>query len=247
MTPLLSFEIVSKRAPEGAREVRILDRVSLQIGAGESVGVYGARRAGKSTLLRLAAGLELADEGTVRFGGRDLARMDAAERAALLRGPIAFMSAEDWSAGPGESVVDHVAAALAERSPAPDEARRRAERILAQVEVEARQEPAASLSLSARARVMLARALAREPRLLVLDEPAQMPKLGDRDRFYALLRAVTRERGIALLVASQEMAALQGVDVLMSLADGELCSTEERGSVVPLPKRPAAEPPERTA
>ena len=41
---------------------------------------------------------------------------------------------------------------------------------------------------------MLARALAREPRLLVLDEPALMPNLGERDRFYALLRAAARER-----------------------------------------------------
>jgi hypothetical protein len=69
----------------------------------------------------------------------------------------------------------------------------------------------------------------------VLDEPAQMPNLGDRDRFYALLRSAARERGMALLVASEEMAALQGVGVLMSIADGELCSTEEQGSVVRLP------------
>jgi zinc transport system ATP-binding protein len=84
---------------------------------------------------------------------------------------------------------------------------------------------------------MLARALAREPQLLVLDEPAQMPNLGDRDRFYALLRNATRERGMALLVASEEMAALQGLGVLMSISDGELCSTEERGTVVQMPGR----------
>ena len=46
-----------------------------------------------------------------------------------------------------------------------------------------------------------------------------------------------RERGMALLLASEEMSALQGVGVLMSIADGELCSTEERGTVVRLPGR----------
>ena len=61
------------------------------------------------------------------------------------------------------------------------------------------------------------------------------PNLGDRDKFYALLRSAARERNMTLLVASEEMAALQGVSVLMSIADGELCSTEERGTVVRLP------------
>jgi len=84
-----------------------------------------------------------------------------------------------------------------------------------------------------------ARALAREPRLLVIDEPAQMPNLGDRDRFYALLRKEASERKMTLLVASEEMGALLGVKMMMSIANGELQTTEERGTVVSLPKRNA--------
>ena len=115
MTPLLSFQNVSKRYPDGGREILVLDRVSLQIDEGAFVGVYGTRRSGKSTLLRLAAGVELADSGVVRFDDRDMAAIGAAGRARLLRGEVALMSSEDWRANPGETVVDHVATSLGAR------------------------------------------------------------------------------------------------------------------------------------
>ncbi len=174
MTPLLSFLNVCKRYPDGDREIVVLDRVSMEIDAGVSVGVRGARRSGKSTLLRLAAGIALPDSGTIRFEGRDIAQMSGGERGRLLRGEIAFISAADWRASPGESVVDHVATSLGSEGLTMREARRRAMRVLDLVELAVgAEEPTTSLSVTERARVMLARALAREPRLLVLDEPAR--------------------------------------------------------------------------
>ncbi len=239
MTPLLSFLNVSKRYPDGGREILVLDRVSLEIDAGSSVGVYGPRRSGKSTLLRLAAGIALADSGSVSFEGSDIARMAAGERGRLLRGKIAFVSAADWRATAGESVLDHVATSLGSEGLTMREARRRAIRVLDEVEVgvASAAELTTSLSLTERARVMLARALAREPRMLVLDELGLLPNLGDRDRFFALLRSSTRERDTTLLMASEEMSALQGVGVMMSIGDGELLSTDTRGTVVQLPGR----------
>ena len=61
-----------------------------------------------------------------------------------------------------------------------------------------------------------------------------MPNVGEREAFYSLLRAVALERDMALLVASEEMAALQGFDVLMSIAEGELCSSGRQDSLVRL-------------
>ena len=245
MTPLVSFESVSKSYPDGGRDVPVLDRVSLEIEAGASLGVYGKRRSGKSTLLRLAAGIELADAGTVRFDGRDLQSMRAADRGRLLRDEIAFVAASDWRVTPGERVVDHVATSLGSRGVTMREARRRALVMLERVGIgaAAADEPTAALSVAERMRVMLARALARDPRLLVLDEPALTPGVGERERFYALLRSEARDGRVTLLLASEEMAALQGVQVLASIADGELCSSDGGGTVVAMPgrRRAAAE------
>jgi lipoprotein-releasing system ATP-binding protein len=239
MTPLLSFLNVSKCYPDGGRELLVLDRVSLDVDAGVSVGVYGARRTGKSTLLRLAAGIVLPDSGTIRFDGRDIAQMAGGERGRLLRGEMAYMCAADWRANPGETVVDHVATSLGSEGLTMREARRRAMRVLDRVEIGAAgaHEPTNALSAAESVRVMLARALARDPRLLVLDEPALFPSLSERDSFYAMLRSAARERNMALLAASEEMAALQGFKVLVSIADGELVSTEAQGTVVALPGR----------
>jgi ABC-type glutathione transport system ATPase component len=239
MTPLLSFLNVTKRYPDGGREILVLDRVSLDIDAGASVGVYGARRSGKSTLLRMAAGVASPDSGSVSFDGRDMADMTSTERGRLLRGAIAFMCAEDWRANLGESIVDHVATSLGSQGLTMREARQKALVILEQVGIGAQEaeQMTATLSLTERARVMLARALAREPRLLVLDEPAAMPSPGDRGRFHDLLRSVAQQGGIALLVASEEMSALSGFDVLMSISEGELCSTDEHGMLARFPGR----------
>ena len=241
LTALLSFEGVSKRYPDGGREIVVLDRASFEIHAGVFVGIFGTRRSGKSTLLRLAAGIEAPSSGTVRFDGRDLAAMSAVERERLLRRGVALMSAQDWSPTPTERVIDHVALSLGSDGPALREARRRARRVLARVGMTScADEFARSLSLVDRSRVVLARTLIREPSVLLVDEPAVIPSLSERDQFCALLRSLAEEQNMTLVVASEEMAPLRGARVLLSIGDGELCSTEERATVVPLPTRHVA-------
>jgi len=247
--PLLSFSNVGKRHRDGGRETVVLDGVSFELRAGSGLGVYGERRSGKSTLLRLAAGIDSPDGGSIRFEGRELTGISSGGRARLLRGPIALLTPAGWLPSPGETVMDHVAMSAGSAGLSLREARRRALGALDRAGVAGvcAEEMTMSLSSAERARVMLARALVHEPRLLVVDEPAAMSSLLERDRFCALLRAVARERGIALLIASEDISALQGVAVLASLSGGELCSTEEppypaeeSGTVVELPRRRAA-------
>ncbi|HEY7961764.1 MAG TPA: ATP-binding cassette domain-containing protein [Solirubrobacteraceae bacterium] len=237
--PLLSFDCVSKRHPDGRREIVVLSEASFEISAGDFIGVWGARRTGKSTLLRLACGIELPDAGAIRFDGRDTARMSVCERARLLRDGIGLVATDDWRPNHRERVVDLVALPLVSSGATLHEARRRARALLGRTGAGAcADDLARSLSLGERTRVMLARALINEPRLLLVDEPAVIPSLSERDEFYGLLRLIARERGVTLMVASEELAPLRGASVRMSIGHGELmCSQETQGTVLAFPDR----------
>jgi putative ABC transport system ATP-binding protein len=107
--PLLAFEHVTRSYPDGLRRIVVLERASFEVYAGDFVGILGPPRAGKSTLLRLAAGIESPDHGTVSFEGHDIARMSALERDRLLRNRIGVLATDDWHPGRGERAVDLVA------------------------------------------------------------------------------------------------------------------------------------------
>jgi predicted ABC-type transport system involved in lysophospholipase L1 biosynthesis ATPase subunit len=237
-TPLLSFANVSKRRWDGSRALAVLDGVSLLIDDGAFVGLYGARRSGKSTLLRLAAGLTLADEGSVRIDGNDLAQMAAPKRARLLRGTVGLVSADTWSPRPREDVVEYLTLALGCEGLTAGEARRRAYAALDEVGMAGvGLEATAALPLVERMSVMLARALLFSPRLLLIDEPAVIPSLSGREQFGSLLHTLGNDRKLAVLLASEELIALQGAAVMMSIGAGELTSSDDTGVVVPFPGR----------
>lgn len=249
MTPLLSFTNVSKTYRDGERELAVLKNVSFAIEPGADVGLSGERESGKTTLLRLAAGIEAPDQGRIELEGRDITSIAASERTRLLRGPIGLVSMAAWLPTPEESVIDHVTMSIGSAGVTVGEAKRAALDALDAVGVSAAGAAKATASLSSAecSRVMLARALARAPRLLVVDEPGPMPSLSQRDRFCELLRATTSERGIALLIASEDLAAVHGSAVLMSISDGELVVSnqaplrEEPGTVIDLGDRRAAQ------
>jgi ABC-type ATPase involved in cell division len=240
MAPLLSLTQVTKCYLDGHREVVVLDRVSLEIDAGDFVGVWGPRRAGKSTLLRIAAGMEAPDEGMVCFDGHLVTAMSSRERSGLLRrGGVALVSSE-WRSQVNGVTVDLVATAcMGDGTPLRD-ARRRARRALARVGAgELADAQADRLALGERVRVGLAMALVREPRLLMVDEPAVLSSPSESEALYELLRSLGGGRDLAVVVASADLAAIHGARRIMSMSRGVVRSMDGPGVVVPFPERQA--------
>jgi energy-coupling factor transporter ATP-binding protein EcfA2 len=220
---LLSLEGVGKRYRGGVREQVALRDVSLVLDRGEYAVIWGLRRSGRSTLLRVAAGIEPPDEGTVRFDGRDL----AGRRDQMLGDGIGYCQ-KTVRSGEGHTILDEVMLGLLARGIPPGQAHSRARASLERVGAE----HCATLSLeeldtAEAVRVSLARVLALSPRLLVIDEPTKGVDLLDRDGLLLLLRGLADE-GLTVLASTGESTALSGADRTLALDDGEL-----RGSLRP--------------
>jgi len=218
---ILELQHVGKRYRGGERHA--LDDICLTVDAGEMVTVWGQRRSGRSTLLRIAAGVEAPDVGVVRFAGRDL----ASRRGAALGDGISYCRTVFRSSA-GQQVIEHLTAAQMARglprSPACLAAWKGLERVGAE---QCGAQTPIELNGEDTIRVAIARALTCQPALLVIDEPVIGVDLAARDDVLGLLRAIADD-GIAVLSSAGDGPGLLGADRILSLGRGRL-----RGSTTP--------------
>jgi ABC-type lipoprotein export system ATPase subunit len=235
---LLSLDRVVKRYWRGYREIVALDEVSLELERGDFVAVWGSSRSGKTTLLRVAAGIEAPDGGSVTFDGQELATLPRKHRARLLLEQIGCV----WQAGRithGLSVLDHVALPRLKHH-SHTQARRDATEMLERVG--ARQCAQAhwyELSDGDRTRVAVAHALVRRPRLLLADEPTANLNMIEREQLVSLLRSVAEDAGVTVLMMAPDAPELLRSHRLMSLDHGRLIKprSERGGELIDFPAR----------
>lgn len=229
---LLALEHVGRRYRLRAHERVALRDVSLQLDTGELVAVWGMRRSGRSTLLRIAAGIEPPDSGVARFAGRDL----AGSGGNMLGGGIGYCR-RGLGEGEGRQVLEELMVAALARGIRRSQAR--ADAFAALERVGAEQCGACTpreLDTAETVRVTLARALVLGPSLLVLDEPTAGVELLERDRILSLLRSLADE-GLAVLISTGDATALSGANRALSLTAGELrgsFAAPELAPVLPL-------------
>jgi ABC-type lipoprotein export system ATPase subunit len=217
---LLTLDAVSKSYWRGPHELRVLTEVSLDVYAGEFLVVWGKRGAGKTTLLKIAAGLESTDTGSVRFEDGDLAGMSETQHARLMRERIGWVH----RSGPRSELemLDYVALPLLP-SHGHRSAYTRAREALARVGVsECARQPWNSLSDGERALVGIARGIAREPSLLLVDDPTANLGLREREGLIALLRQLAEEAGIGVLMAVPDIPEAMGAHQIRALSGGRI-------------------------
>lgn len=236
---LLVLEHVSKTYRRGHREQHALRDVSLELAAGEIVGVWGRRFSGRTTLLRVAAGLERPDGGRVLLDGIAVAE----HQEGALRRRVAYCHTS-FAPAHAELVVEHVAVPLLAVGTRIDRACTRAQAMLDRLGAGACAELRPhELGQGELVRVVLARALLQRPELLLIDEPTSGVDLLERDDLLTTLRVIAKDERVAVLLTASDTAGVAGADRALSIDGGALRGdgVPHAAEVVPF-KRPRAEP-----
>jgi branched-chain amino acid transport system ATP-binding protein len=204
MTPLLSVDGVSKHF----RGLLAVDNVGFEVAPGDILAVIGPNGAGKTTLFNMIAGVFAPDDGTIRFAGE---RIDGLSPDAVCRRGIGrtFQIVRPF---PALSVEDNVVIGALLRHDDVGSARRHAVAVLERLDLlDKRAQPAAALTLPDRKRLEVARALATDPKLLLLDEVMAGLRPTETDRMVAILSALNRESGLTIVLIEHVMRAVMAL------------------------------------
>ncbi len=214
--------------------VRAVDGVSLDVDAGEMVALYGPSGSGKTTLLLIVAALLAPSAGSVSIGGREISGLSERDASQLRLSDLGFIR-QSFDLLPGVSAIDNAILKLL-ASTRRREARRKITPLLERLGLGGRLgHRAETLSMGERQRVMIARALSTEPRLLLADEPTGSLDSHRGREVLELLQELCRERRVAIVLVSHDPAAALYADRVLTLRDGQLCEydTVQRMSALP--------------
>src|SRR6202165_3847981 len=213
MSPYLSIEALT--VSYGA--TRVLDQVSLSVQRGEMIALLGSSGCGKTTLLRSIAGFVIPDSGAIRVDGKEITRLPPEARETAMM----FQSYALW---PHMSVADNIGYGLRMRNWKKDAIAARVAEMLKLLQLEGfGPRPVTQLSGGQRQRVALGRALAVDPRLLLLDEPMSNLDYKVRLELRHELRALQQRIGItAVYVTHDREEALTLADRIAVIDAGRI-------------------------
>jgi len=215
--PILVVRDIHKRFVD---DRGVLHGVGFQAAEGEIVCLLGPSGCGKTTLLRIIAGLETPDRGQVLFDGRDMLTVPAHRRGFGLM-------FQDYALFPHKNVSANVAFGLRMQGLPDGQVRRRVDEVLALVNLShLAARDVNQLSGGEQQRVALARSLAPQPRLLMLDEPLGSLDRTLRDRLLEDLHHILKQVGVTVLYVTHDQAeAFAIADRVILIHQGEIVQT----------------------
>lgn len=226
---MLAAETVTKRFGG----LIAVNAASLKVAAGSITGLIGPNGAGKTTLFAVIAGFERASEGRIVLSGEDITGEPAHRRA---RRGIArtFQIVQPFA---GLSVVENIAVGAYLRHPGRAQAQGKAREVAALVGLSAMlDQPASALTVSGRKRLELARALATEPKLLLLDEVLAGLNPSEIRDMIPVIRSI-RDGGVTILMVEHVMQAVMSLcEDIHVLAQGRIIA---QGSPAEIAGNPA--------
>ena len=226
---MLRVEDLRKGFGSGATRLEVLEGIDLEVKPGELVALMGPSGCGKSTLLNIIGGLLEADAGSI-----DLAEfhfgMDHPRNLVELRRHGVGWVFQDFHLLDHLSALDNVALALElsglESSAAEEEARTALDRV--GLGDRASHRPT-ELSGGQQQRVGIARALVKEPRILLADEPTGNLDSHSSEEILALLEALNRDDGLTLIIVTHEPDIASRAGRVLSMLDGEIVGDSRQG------------------
>jgi putative ABC transport system ATP-binding protein len=218
----------------GVTSVTALDRVSLELNAGEFVAIQGTSGSGKSTLLNMLGGLDHPTSGEVFFDGKPLTPLTKRQMARYRRYSVGMIF-QNFNLIPTMIASENVGLALAFAGIRGRQRARRAEELLSRVGLGERlTHKPAELSGGEQQRVAIARALANQPRVLLADEPTgNLDSTRAHELLFLLRQMVSHDSLSILMVTHDHELAHSFADRIVFMKDGRVVSqAEEVGGAV---------------
>jgi putative ABC transport system ATP-binding protein len=224
---------VTKDYQKGRETVQALRRVNLVIEDGEWLAIQGPTGHGKTTLLQLLGGLDRPTSGTVELDGRDLGTLRESQVTRVRATSIGFVF-QTFNLLPTLSAQENVEAALVPLRLGSAERRARAAQALEEVGLaeRARHLPA-ELSGGQQQRVGIARALVKEPTVLLADEPTGNLDVDTRDEIISLLDRLWRVHGLTLVLVTHDDHVSRRAQRVGVLKNGELSIRQDTTQYAP--------------
>ena len=221
MEEFVKLKDITKVYHMGEVEIRAADNINFSIKKGEFVVIVGPSGAGKTTVLNILGGMDTATGGTLTVDGKDITAYDSRQLTGYRRDDIGFVF-QFYNLIPNLTALENVELALQICKDPLD-----AKKVLEDVGLGDRLDNfPAQLSGGEQQRVSIARALAKNPKLLLCDEPTGALDYNTGKAILKLLQNMCRERGMTVIVITHNQALAPMADRLIHIKNGQVSHME---------------------